>query len=175
MHNLSAATEEKRYGSTGRFSRTKKICVKPLLFAVGSVAGGRENTQRYAPAEAYPARRSLREAEKRARKGERRTFRPVTPERETKATAPEVGSRIPERTYAQRGPDYRVPQIPFPPVRGKSAPVNLPIIPEQVDDLHPAPQPATRRGRLVPRVAILGSLAAATPGSTLRAQLTTTA
>ncbi len=120
------------------------------------------NTQRYAPAEAYPTRRSLREAEKRARKGERRTFRPVTPERETKATAPEVGSRIPERTYAQRGPDYRVPQIPFPPVRGKSEPVNFPIIPEQVDELPPAPKPATRRGRLVPRVAILGSLAAAT-------------
>src|SRR5699024_10321152 len=162
MHNLSAGTEEKRYGSTGRFSHTKKICVKPLLFSLGSCAGGRVNTQRYTAAEAYPTRRSLREAEKRARRGQRRTFSPVTPERGTKATAPELASRIPERTYAKLGQEYRVPQIPFPPVRGESEPVNFPIIPEQVDDLPQAPKPAAKRGRLVPRMAILGSLAAAT-------------
>src|SRR5690625_426143 len=161
MHNVSAGRGEKRYGSTGRFSEAKKICVKPLLFSLGSCAGGRVNTQRYTPAEAYPTRRSLREAEKRARKGQRRTFPPVTPERETVARAPELAARIPERTYAF-GPEYRVPQIPFPPVRGESEPVSAPIIPEQVDDLPQAPKPAGKRGRLVPRVAILGSLAAAT-------------
>src|SRR5699024_11684197 len=124
-HTPSAGTEEKRYASTGRFPPPKKFCVKPLLFSLGSCAGGRANTQRYPAAEAYPTRRSLREAEKRARRGQRRTFSPVTPERGTKATAPELASRIPERTYAKLGQEYRVPQIPFPPVRGESEPVNF--------------------------------------------------
>ncbi len=74
-------------------------------------------TQRYVPAEAYPTRRSLREAEARAQKDRRR---------------PRAGAEVPNR--------------------------------EDLASTSTAPgsRPRGRRASLVPRMAILGSLAAAT-------------
>lgn len=126
-------------------------------------------TQRQEPAEVYPTRRSIREAERRAEALARQG-----------AGGPDAGSRgraeitIEEPLHSRPASAALVPSAfggPVTPARGvfKSVsgwatetghvpPVPAPIIPEDVD-LSATPR---RGNRWVPRLAILGSLAAAT-------------
>lgn len=110
-------------------------------------------TQRYASAEAYPTRRSLREAEKRAHKkqfGLRRD--------RDKKTAVAQPQPLTPRSVVDSG--ITLPPIPWAPVdSGEETPRG--ILPEEVTAL-PTGEKKSRITGFVPRVAILGGLAAAT-------------
>ena len=110
------------------------------------------DSQRFTSAEAYPTRRELREAERRAQRNRRqrrvRTTSRLTPQ---VATAPAPSTPAFPTTGS-------LPPIPWAPV-GSTGPQPI-IDPEVVEAQAASPSPA--RGRILPRVAILGSLAAAT-------------
>lgn len=107
-------------------------------------------SQRYEPAEAYPTRRSIREAERRAERARQRT-KPVTPP--VPVVDVDATAEIPKASQAP----VAVPAIPQPlrPVTSAQS-----IAPTR-RSLRLAETPK-RKTAAIPRVAILGSLAAAT-------------
>jgi len=108
-------------------------------------------TQRNVPAEAYPTRRSLREAEKRAarkRLGKRRSTTPPSSRRASLTPRSVVDSGV------------ELPPIPWAPLHtGQEAPQS--IFPKGATTFQ-AGAKRTKASSFVPRVAILGGLAAAT-------------
>lgn len=113
-------------------------------------------TQRVTPAEAYPTRRSLREAQRRAQRDRRRRTDP-TPAPATSRSA--VAANVP--LVQASGSLPTVPAAP----RVSWVPVGSPQVapaagPDQ--ERAAAVRGPRRPGRLIPRVAILSSLAAAT-------------